>query len=575
VAEDIRKSWAAEVTERTPLTAADLLDGAVDVAWFHRIYEHLGADAWNQIDAAAKYASSGAGHARARIFADAMLSRVTAAELTQRITEKRNQDSARALGLVPLPENGDARRAEVLARYATLQEFLRTSKKFGSQRQASEKRAVAIGMDNLARTAGYADPVRLQWAMERLLVADLAQGPVCVSEGDVMVKLFVDALGVPDILIEKNGKPLKSVPTSLKSHVGIKELASRKADLKRQVSRMRKSLESAMCRGDQFQGAELVELSGHPMLAPMLRNLVFLGDGMMGYPIENGRALRTEDGSIHAVGSTDSLRLAHPHDLFHTQRWDVWQRDCFAGERVQPFKQVFRELYVLTDAERADKTISRRYAGHQVHPRQALAVLGGCGWVAHSEEGVRRTFHDEGVSAWLEAMFPFYSPAEVEGVTIEGVHFSKAHDWKSLKLEDIPPRVFSEVMRDIDLVVSVAHRSGVDPEASASTVEMRAALLKETLQVLGIRNVRIDGRRAFVDGALGAYSVHLGSAVTHIMPGGMLFIVPIGAQHRGRLFLPFADDDPKSAEVMSKVILLARDNDIKDPSILAQIRSTQ
>ncbi|MFP3090957.1 hypothetical protein LQZ21_11600 [Treponema sp. TIM-1] len=40
---------------------------------------------------------------------------------------------------------------------------------------------------------------------------------------------------------------------------------------------------------------------------------------------------------------------------------------------------------------------------------------------------------------------------------------------------------------------------------------------------------------------------------------------------RGRVFLPFADDDPRSAEVMSKIILLAEDGTIKDPAILAQI----
>ena len=33
-------------------------------------------------------------------------------------------------------------------------------------------------------------------------------------------------------------------------------------------------------------------------------------------------------------------------------------------------------------------------------------------------------------------------------------------------------------------------------------------------------------------------------------------------QHRGRLFLPFADDDPRTAEVISKVLLLARDQEI-------------
>ena len=32
-----------------------------------------------------------------------------------------------------------------------------------------------------------------------------------------------------------------------------------------------------------------------------------------------------------------------------------------------------------------------------------------------------------------------------------------------------------------------------------------------------------------------------------------------------------ADDDPKTAEVISKVLLLARDAEIKDPNLLSQI----
>ena len=63
-----------------------------------------------------------------------------------------------------------------------------------------------------------------------------------------------------------------------------------------------------------------------------------------------------------------------------------------------------------------------------------------------------------------------------------------------------------------------------------------------------------------------------GSAVVHRQPGGHVCIVPVGAQHRGRLFLPFADDDPRTAEVLSKVILLARDHEIQDPTILDQLR---
>lgn len=48
--------------------------------------------------------------------------------------------------------------------------------------------------------------------------------------------------------------------------------------------------------------------------------------------------------------------------------------------------------------------------------------------------------------------------------------------------------------------------------------------------------------------------------------------VPVHGQHRGRVFLPFADDDPKTAEVMAKVLLLARDAEIRDPTILEQLR---
>lgn len=160
----------------------------------------------------------------------------------------------------------------------------------------------------------------------------------------------------------------------------------------------------------------------------------------------------------------------------------------------------------------------------------------------------------------------------MDGFTLSGVVFSKRGEWRPLALEEVPARVFSEAMRDLDLVVSVAHRGGVDPEASASTVEMRSALLRETLHLMKLTNVRIERNHALIKGELGEYSIHLGSALVHRQPGGSLCIIPVHSQHRGRLFLPFADDDPKTAEVMSKVLLLAKDNQIQDPTILEQLR---
>ena len=71
---------------------------------------------------------------------------------------------------------------------------------------------------------------------------------------------------------------------------------------------------------------------------------------------------------------------------------------------------------------------------------------------------------------------------------------------------------------------------------------------------------------------MSSYSVQLGSGNVHKLPGNAVCIVPVSAQHRGRVFLPFADDDPRTAEVVSKVLMLARDDKIQDPSILAQLR---
>ena len=89
---------------------------------------------------------------------------------------------------------------------------------------------------------------------------------------------------------------------------------------------------------------------------------------------------------------------------------------------------------------------------------------------------------------------------------------------------------------------------------------------------MGLGNVRVDGHHALIDGTRATYSVHLGSATTAVLPGRVLIIVAVHSQYRGRLFLPFADDDPKTAEVLAKTLLLARDDEIQDPSILEQIR---
>jgi len=585
VDQEIHATWQAQIAERTQLTAADLLDGAVDVAWFWHSYRGLGSERWEQVYAAAKYASSGSGHGRARLFADAMTGRVSAEQLHQRIIVGRHQDAIRALGLASLPIDDKARDHEITERYAALQEFLRTGRQFGVQRRASEETATRIGLENLARTAGYPDPIRLQWAMEAQFAADLRNGALTVTERDIRVTLALTAgTAEPYLTVVKGDtKRLKALPAELKKQAQIAALLARKRELEQQISRMRSSLEGAMCRGDHFTTSELFELLMHPVLSHLLQSLIFMRSekgNVLGYPLcrYDGAGpqllFRNYSGETTPVERTASdLHLAHPDDLLASGVWHEWQHECFTSRRIQPFKQVFRELYIrsLHENRHGDETLSWRYSGHQVQPRQALALLGQRGWVADYETGVRCTFHAEGLAATVSFAQGIFTPAEVEGQEVETIFFTRRGEWKPIPLADVPPRVFSEVMRDLDLVVSVAHSGGVDPEATASTIEVRAALIQETCMLLGLTNVELRSAHALIAGTFGNYTVHLGSAVTHRQPGGALCIIPVHAQHRGRLFLPFADDDPKTAEVVSKIVTLARDKELKDPSILQQL----
>ncbi len=154
---------------------------------------------------------------------------------------------------------------------------------------------------------------------------------------------------------------------------------------------------------------------------------------------------------------------------------------------------------------------------------------------------------------------------------MEWVEFSDRKTFNALTIEEVPDLIYSEVMRDVDLAVSVAHAGGVDPETSHSTIEMRRAIVEFNLDLFGIQNVKLTGSHALIRGSRAVYNVHLGSGVIHQEGGAMLNILPVHSQKRGKLFLPFVDEDPKTAEIMSKIVLLAEDKKIKDPFILDQI----
>lgn len=559
--------FESAVARYSDIELQDFKDGAVDKDWFLKAYKEIGKDRWQTVYNAAKYISDGNGHRRARLYADVMTGDLKIKEVTSKVKDKRDQDYLRMYGLIPLSKANPQK--DILGRYEYIQLFKKESRQFGAQKQASEGTAVRIAMENLARNAGYADPMRLSWAMETRQVQEILSKETQVQYDDVLIGLIIEEDGEADVVAFKGDKKLASVPAKYKKDKKVLELQEFKKTLREQFRRSRKSLEEAMVRGDGFEVPELTTLFTHPVIAKHLEKLVFVSSKGHGF-WKNGELVDAK-GKVSKIPAGDTVRLAHCTDLYASGSWGDYQHYCFAQQLAQPFRQVFRELYTPLKEELDEKSVSRRYAGHQIQPAKTVALLKTRGWKVDHEEGLQKVFHKEGFVVKMYAQANWFSPADVESPVLEEVIFHDLKTYKNVAFKDIAPRIFSEVMRDIDLVVSVAHVGGVDPEASHSTIEMRTVLLQETARLFKLDNVSVVGNHAKIVGKYGEYSVHLGSAVVHMMPGRYLSILPVHSQQRGRLFLPFADDDPKSAEVMSKVLLLARDKDIQDPTIIQQL----
>ena len=564
-----------EVARYSPITPEDFKDGAFDVAWFHDAWQTLGEERFNLLYDCAKYLTEGANHRRAQLFADAVLGRLEQKTLTAEIHDKRNKDKLLAYSLIPL--KGDVM-AEALERYEFIQQFLKESKTFGAQRRESEGKACAIAQDNLARNAGFTDALRFAWRMETLKIEEVKSYFAPKACGDYQVQVVIADDGAASLTCAKGGKPLAALPAALKKDDYVLACKEVVKSLKDQFRRARASLEAAMVNRDVFSYGEITTLMEHPVVAPLLQKLLFVTVDKDGKPQKSGAFCELKE-KVKGLKKDTPLRIAHPHDLFTLGAWLDCQRYAFEHKLIQPFKQIFRELYLMNADEKEEKTASRRYAGHQVQPKKTVALLKSRGWTVDYEEGLQRVYYRENFYATVYAAADWFSPADTEAPTLEIVQFfsrrrtsgSDAEAGKPLDLNQIPPVIFSEVMRDLDLVVSVAHVGGVDPEASHSTIEMRAAIVRELLALLRVGNVTVADRHARIKGSLGEYTVHLGSAQAHKMGRGAVNILAVPSQHRGRVFLPFADEDPRTAEVMSKILMLADDKNIKDPAILGQI----
>ena len=558
--DDKRKAMIARFT---PLSADELNLGAFDSNWFRAAYDSIGEKEFELIYDAAKYITDGTKHSRARKYADAALGKFDVDETEKTVSDKRNKDLLMAYALIPLAGEDD-----ICRRYLYIRRFRKESKQFGSQRVASEGKAVEMALTNLAINAGYSDTMRLTLRMETKVIDDSrALLEEQIIEG-VSLKIALDENGKATLVCAKDGKTLKSIPAKLKKNETVLALTDMVKTLTEQYRRTRVMLESAMEDSTTFTFGELSALSAHPVVYPMLKNLVLISGDTVGFLADKG--LVSDNGTIQTLDDSAEIKIAHPFDLYSKGCWIAYQKYLFENKIAQPFRQVFRELYVKT-AEEMDMLHSLRYSGNQIQPAKTVGALKSRRWVADIEDGLQKVYYKENIVAQIYALADWFSPADIEAPTLEWVCFTNRKTGEEIKIADIPDIVFSEVMRDVDLAVSVAHAGGVDPETSHSTMEMRAAILSFVLPMFRIANVKVEGHHAIVDGKLAEYSIHLGSGVVHQLGGAMIPVLPVYSQHRGKIFLPFVDDDPKTAEIISKVLLLAEDDKIKDPMILSNI----
>ena len=327
-----------------------------------------------------------------------------------------------------------------------------------------------------------------------------------------------------------------------------------------------------MVEASEFTGDEIAQLKDNPVIWRMLSKLVLVKDGgsVFGFPGDDGKSLVSAQGEVCAIAPDDRLRIAHCYDLYEAGVWSDFQQLLFDREWRQPFKQVFRELYLPTSEEK-DSAMSMRYSGNQIMPMRAVGLLKKRQWTVDYDNGLQKVSFYGNVTAVMYAMADWFSPSDIETPTLEYVAFYYRRTMKEKKIAEVNPLVFSEFMRDVDLAVSVAHAGGVDPEASHSTIEMRCVIVEHSLKMFGIENVEVTGNFAKVHGSLGCYNIHLGSGVIHKEGGAQIAVLPVHSQSRGRIFLPFLDEDPKTSEIISKILLFAEDTKIKDPTILSQL----
>lgn len=452
--------------------------------------------------------------------------------------------------------------------------------------------------------------------------------------GEFTAELAVEGRKPEIRWIKPDGKRQKTVPAAVKKEYGeeLKELKASAKDIEKMLPAQATRIEQAYLQQKEWSFDVWRErYLDHPLVGILARRLIWKfqrDEESVSAIFYDDQFVGSDDQPIDCIDEKATVQLWHPLDE-STDEIVAWRDWLLTHEVQQPFKQAYREVYLLTDAERNTGVYSNRFAAHVLKQHQFNALCGARGW----KNQLRLAVDDDCppthivLPQWdLRAEFWVESVGEEWGVdtndagtfyylTTDQVRFYRsqaAMNWTHvtggqyesagqdepenhpLPLDTIPPLVLSEVLRDVDLFVGVAS-VGNDPNWGdggaegryrdywndysfgdlAATAQTRKSVLERLVPRLKIADrCTLNERFLVVRGDVRTYKIHLGSGNILMEPNdAYLCIVPAQstAKAADKVFLPFEGDRTLSI-ILSKAFLLAEDKKIKDPSILSQIR---
>lgn len=450
--------------------------------------------------------------------------------------------------------------------------------------------------------------------------------------GDYTAEIIVSGADAVLQWSDLKGKLLKSVPARVKvEHPDeLQDLKQSHKDIQAMLPTQRDRIDGLFVQQASWRCDVWRErYAEHPLVGTISRRLIWCVDGTPALLTDG--TLTDVTGQAIRHGRTAEVTLWHPagRSIDEVLAWRQRLEDLHI---TQPFKQAHREIYLLTDAERRTQSYSNRFAAHVLRQHQFHALCAARGWknrlrllVDSAYEPPYKLLPAGGLRAefWVEGLGGDYG-TDTNGagvflrVATDQVRFYRlqaapniAHAagggyamyaprgdrdrmHEPLPLQDVPPLVFSEIMRDVDLFVGVAsvgndptwHDGGpegrfLDYWQSVSFGELTgsATTRKQVLERL-IPRLKIAARCSFserflvVRGDLRTYKIHLGSGNILMEPNDQYLCIVPDARSSGEspdLYLPFEGDRTLSI-ILSKAFLLGDDRNIEDATIVRQLR---